>query len=402
MKHLAILILSLSLAPAPSGAAEPGNGGGPEPELFTLGPEIDAAYEKGIALMYRLEFDAAEEVFQDVINVSSSHPAGYFAMTALYWWRAAQNFDVQSSSTDYEAEFLRHADETVRISELMLKSGGRRDHALFFLGSAHGLKGRWYALQRSWWKSYVSGNKGRKMLKKCVEISPSIYDAYIGLGIFDYYADTLPGVLGVAALIFVRGDRERGIDQVRLAMAKGRFFPTEARIFLIDILTRHEKDLEAALVESRLLRASDPDNSFFWLGEILTLVHAREWDRAFDECMKFLTAHLGTKHPWMSQQLSLVYLHAGAAKLALNKPAEAAAWFTQGIENTAYPAKGWVTYCYLRRGQAFDIMGRREEALKDYRTVLERDNFWDSRLYAGRAVKEAPGFPEVYRQITEE
>ncbi len=395
-----LLLLCLCSSAAPAPAAEPGNGDGPEP--FTLGPELDAAYDRGIALMYRLEFDAAEEIFRGVIDVSSSHPAGYFAMTALYWWRAAQNFDVQTSSTDYEAEFLRHADETVRISELMLKSGGRRDHALFFLGSAHGLKGRWYALQRSWWRSYVSGNRGRKMLRKCVEINPSLYDAYLGLGIFDYYADTLPGALGVAALLFVRGDRERGMAQVRLAMEKGRFFPTEARIFLIDILTRHEKDHKAAMAESSLLRASDPDNAFFWLGDILTLVHAREWDRAFDECMKFLTAHLGTKHPWLSQQLSLVYLQAGDAKLALNKPAEAAAWFTQGIENTAYPAKGWVTYCHLRRGQAFDLMGRREDALKDYRAVLARDNFWDSRLYAGRAVKAAPGFPEVYRQITEE
>ncbi len=399
---LAVQLVLFLLLPAAASAAEQDNGGALTEEIFTLGPEIDEAYDRGIALMYRLEFDASEEVFRGVIEESSSNPAGYFAMTALYWWRAAQNFDVRSSSTDYEAEFLRHADETVRVSELMLKSGGRRDHALFFMGSAHGLKGRWYALQRSWWKSYLSGNKGRKLLKKCVGLNPALYDAYLGLGIFDYYADTLPGVLGVAALLFVRGDRERGIEQVRLAMEKGRFFPTEARIFLIDILTRHEKDLEAAVAESRLLRAGDPDNSFFWLGEILTLIHAREWDRAFDESMKFLTANVGTKQSWLAQQLSLVYLQAGDAKLALNKPAEAAAWFTQGIENTAYPAKGWVTYCYLRRGQAFDLMGRREDALKDYRAALERDNFWDSRLYASRAIKKAPDFPEVYRQITEE
>ncbi|MEW5906000.1 MAG: hypothetical protein AB1734_04360 [Elusimicrobiota bacterium] len=402
MKMILPLLLLASACAAPARAAEPGNGGENGRAAFTLGAELDAAYDRGIALMYRLEFDAAEEVFQEVIDVSSSHPAGYFAMTALYWWRAAQNFDVQSSSTDYEAQFLRHADETVRVAELMLKSGDRRDHALFFLGSAHGLKGRWFALQRRWWKSYVSGNKGRKLLRECVAINPAVYDAYLGLGIFDYYADTLPGALGVAALLFVRGDRVKGVEQVRLAMEKGRFFPTEARIFLIDILTRHEKDHKAAMEESRLLRESDPDNAFFWLGDILTLIHAREWDRAFDECMKFLTAHLGTKHPWLSQQLSLVYLSAGDAKLALNKPGEAAAWFTQGIENTAYPAKGWVTYCYLRRGQAFDLMGRRQDALKDYRTVLARDNFWDSRLHAGKALKAAPGFPEVYRQITEE
>jgi len=100
--------------------------------------------------------------------------------------------------------------------------------------------------------------------------------------------------------------------------------------------------------------------------------------------------------------MALVYLSAGDSKLALHQPQEAAAWFTQGIENTAYPAKGWITYCYLRRAQTFDLLGRREDALKDYRTALERDNFWDSRLYAKKGLKKAPDFKEIYRQLIEE
>jgi tetratricopeptide (TPR) repeat protein len=270
------------------------------------------------------------------------------------------------------------------------------------MGSAYGLKGRWYAVQRHWFKAYTNGNKGRKLLNKAVKVNPEFYDAYLGLGIFDYFADTLPGVLKIPALLFISGDKVRGIAEVRLAQKKGRFFSTEAGLFLVEILTRHEKNFKAALDEVAALEAADPSNLFFRLGEILTLVHAQAWQKVLDECDKFLAENKKTPSPGITQQLSLIYLSAGDAYLALNKPREAAAWFTGGIAETVFPKKGWITYCYLRRGQAMDMMGKREEALQDYAVVLERDNFWDSRKYAKVSVKKAPDFKEVYRQLMED
>jgi len=395
-------------ASGPAGPAEVGQAGGgvtdlkPSPAALTLGPEIDAKYDKGIALMYRLEFDKAEAEFRDIVRLSSSSPAGYFALSALSWWRSAQNFDVNASSSAYEEEFMRHVEETAGIAEAMIKKNISPAEAYFFMGSAYGLKGRWYAVERKWFKAYIYGNRGRKMLKKCVKLNPNIYDAYLGLGIFDYFADTLPGILSVPALLFVHGDRAHGLREVRLARDKGRFFSVEARIFLIEILTRHEKDFKQAIIEAAALRETDPSNSFLRLVEILTFIHSQDWPRALDESLKFITANSGAENPWLAQQMALVYLSAGDSKLALHQPQEAAAWFTQGIENTAYPGKGWISYCYLRRAQAFDLLGSREDAVKDYQMALERDNFWDSRLYAKKGLKKAPDFKEIYRQLIEE
>ncbi|HAH32440.1 MAG TPA: hypothetical protein DCL44_09040 [Elusimicrobia bacterium] len=369
---------------------------------LTLGPELDAKYDKGIAFMYRLEFDKAEEEFREIVRMSSASPAGYFALSALSWWRCAQNFDVSVASSAYEEEFMHHVDETAKAAEAMLKKKISPDQAYFFMGSAYGLKGRWYAVQRKWFRAYIYGNRARKMLRKCVKLNPNIYDAYLGLGIFDYFADTLPGILSVPALLFVHGDRMRGLEEVRLARDKGRFFSVEARIFLIEILTRHEKDFNQAVAEAKVLRETDPGNPFLWLGEIMAYIHSQDWSRAFDESLKFLAANAGAENPWLAQQLSLVYLSAGDSKLALNQPQEAAAWFTQGIENTAYPDKGWISYCYLRRAQAFGLLGRKEEAVKDYKTALNRVNFWDSHLYAKKGLKKAPDFKEIYRQLIEE
>ena len=117
---------------------------------LTLGPAIDAKYDKGIAFMYRLEFDKAEVEFRDIVRMSSSSPAGYFALSALSWWRCAQNFDVNVASSAYEQEFMRHVDETAKVAGEMLKTDISPDQAYFFMGSAYGLKGRWYAVERKW------------------------------------------------------------------------------------------------------------------------------------------------------------------------------------------------------------------------------------------------------------
>ena len=370
--------------------------------IFSLGTMVDEKYDRGIAMMYRLEFDKAEEQFREIIQVDTADPAGYFALAALSWWRYSQNFDVQADFKDLEADFMRNADAAIKVCGERLDKKQALDQTYFFMGSAYGLKGRWYAVQRRWFKAYTNGNKGRKLLGKAVKANPELYDAYLGLGIFDYFADTLPGILKIPALLFVSGDKARGISEVRLALEKGRFFSLEARLFLVEILTRHEKNFKAALEEVDKLKASDPSNLFFRLGEILTLIHSQDWRKALDECDKFLAEYKKNPSPGIAQQLSLIYLSAGDAYLALNKPREAAAWFTGGIAETSFPKKGWVTYCYLRRGQAMDMLDRREEAVMDYNTVLVRDNFWDSRKYARAGTAKAPDFKEVYRQLMED
>ncbi len=369
---------------------------------FTLSPGADERYDRGIALMYRLEFDRAQREFEEIVRLSPESPAGYFALAALAWWRYSQNFDVQSGLDAVEKDFMTNADKAIELSERMVDEGRDLDQAYFFMGSAYGLEGRWYALKRSWWRAYTHGRKGRKYLKKCVALNPAVYDAYLGLGIFDYYAATLPGTLGLAAKLFVGGDRRRGIEYVKLARDHGRFFKLEARFFLIEIYSMHEKDFKAAYAECEALRELDPTNMLFRVGEIMTHIQAKDWQGVLDECEAFLGAWQVKPQQGLEQQLAMIYLSAGDALLALKRYEEAAGWFTTGIMKTAYPEKGWVTYCYLRRAQALDLLGRREEALIDYRIAADRPNFWDSRKYARAGLKKAPDYGEVYRQLTED
>jgi len=367
---------------------------------FTLSRGADERYDRGIAQMYRLEFDKAEGEFREIVKFSPEDPAGYFALAALAWWRYSQNFDNQAGLDAVEREFMVNADKAIELSQRLIREERDLDQAYFFMGSAYGLEGRWYAVKRSWWSAYTHGRKGRKYLKKCVELNPAVYDAYLGLGIFDYYAATLPGALGLGAKLFVGGDKRRGIEYVKVAREKGRFFKMEARFFLIEIYSMHEGDFKAAYAETAELKAVDPSNMLFRVGEIMTHIQAEDWQGVLAESEAFLGAWQMRQQKGLESQLAMIYLSAGDALIALKRYDEAVAWLTTGIEKTGFPHKGWVTYCYLRRAQALDLLGRRLDALADYRRAEARPNFWDSKKYAKAGLKAPPDYREVYRQMT--
>ena len=406
---LALLVSGRLCAGAQDFAAADDDGLGPalidihaSTRPFVLSPGADARYDRAIAYMYRLEFDRAEAEVKEIVLLDPDSPAGYFALAALAWWRYSQDFDMQGGFKEAEEEFFDRSEKAIELSKRMVKERRDLDQAYFFMGSAYGLQGRWYAVQRAWWRAYTHGKKGRKYLKKCVQTNPAVYDAYLGLGIFDYYAATLPGALGLGAKLFAGGDRARGMDYVRTVRDKGRFFKLEARMFLIEIYSRHERDFAAAFAECSALRALDPGNMLFRLGEIMTHTQAQDWQGVLDESEAFLAAWRRQPQRGIEQQLGSVYLAAGDALIALGRYGEAEEWLTAGIGRTGFPEKGWITYCYLRRAQAKDLAGRRAAALADYEKALERPNFWDSVKYARAGRKKAPDQKEVMRQMTED
>jgi len=363
---------------------------------FSLGADIDSAWKAGIDFMYRLEFDKAEEEFK---KIPPENPACDLALAGLRWWQYSQNYDIPKQESETEsAQFLFHANTAVDKAKKQLKQGGNDAAAYFVMGTAYGLIGRWNAVERHWWKAYTNGIKGRKYLKKAVELNPAACDAYAGLGIFDYYADTLPGVIKLPALLFVRGNRKRGLEEIDRSISCGKFFVTEAKLFKMSILVQFEGKYSEAVTMSRELRAAEPDNGFFWFIEIVTRFNSRDWPGTIEEASKFSDFYSKEAPPGIARQLALIYLALGDGYIMTGRCALAIDAFTKGIA-TQFPDKGWVTYCYLRRGQIYDILGDRTKALADYGIAASREDFWSTLSDSKRGLRSPYSPEEVRKQV---
>ncbi|MGD9159620.1 MAG: hypothetical protein PVG39_14500, partial [Desulfobacteraceae bacterium] len=70
---------------------------------------------------------------------------------------------------------------------------------------------------------------------------PDYYDAYVGLGMYDYYLSFLPKIVRTLSFLGAYGDREKGLEEIILTSSKGSNYIkcgeyTQAETILNDLL----------------------------------------------------------------------------------------------------------------------------------------------------------------------
>ena len=59
---------------------------------------IDSTIRKGILSTYNLKFESADRAFRSVVRSYPKHPAGYFFLAMVEWWRIL--IDLYNTSRD--------------------------------------------------------------------------------------------------------------------------------------------------------------------------------------------------------------------------------------------------------------------------------------------------------------
>ncbi|HVO33823.1 MAG TPA: hypothetical protein VMU17_07895, partial [Elusimicrobiota bacterium] len=263
-----------------------------------------------------------------------------------------------------------------------------RAWAYLYWGGAEGLKGRWLVTQKEWVDAYFRGKAGAKYLRKAITYNPDLYDAYMGLGIYDYFTDTLSGVQAVLAALLIHGDRGRGLRELQLAIDKGQHARVEAMLFLTEIYTFEENTPDKALPLTQELRHEFPQSPAMHLAEIMTYYSLGQWDHVKIEAAIFLRQS-EQETPYYSRLGIRPALYClGVAALMGDRDAETCLRDMNQILEGGEDSSRWVTFAHLRRGQVYDLRGQRDQALAEYRRVLARADFWGSHKEAKIYVKE--------------
>ena len=199
---------------------------------------------KGMELVYNMQYNEAKNIFDEIIKIEPQSGYGYFLKSICYFWLFTDNKQNEKIKNEYESISFKAID----ITEEMLEKNEDNIDAMFYLGGIYGNLGRYYALDGSWIKAYWYGKKGKNFLEDVIEKDKNYYDAYVGLGIYHYYADELPKLFKILSFILgIEGDRELGLNELRLAITNSKNTRTEAMIFLGSIYINFEKDFEKAL-----------------------------------------------------------------------------------------------------------------------------------------------------------
>jgi len=146
-----------------------------------------------------------------------------------------------------EKEFQDSIQRALSLADARLKANPNDVPALYAQGVTYGIEANYYFLVR---KAYMDALRdataSRKAHARVTELDPNFTDARLVQGIYDYVLGSLSKAWRVLGFFGgFRGDRERGIETVKLVARNGRFNRIDAEILLCAAYRRERRPKDA-------------------------------------------------------------------------------------------------------------------------------------------------------------
>jgi hypothetical protein len=112
-----------------------------------------------------------------------------------------------------------------------------------------------------------AGVKARAYLLRCLELDPQMVDADTGLGLYNYYVDTLSAIAKVLRFFMgiPGGNKRDGVRQLETAMQQGVLTRVEARFYLAKSLRNYDREYAQSVEIMMPLVSEYPHNPIFQL-----------------------------------------------------------------------------------------------------------------------------------------
>lgn len=360
-------------------------------EQWITSPDFNQHAQRGIELVYNLDFEKAETEFSYLARHYPSHPAGKFFLSMIEWWKILISID-DGSRDDI---FVQKMDEVIELCDSLLDVNENDVTALFFKGGALGFRGRLRANRNSWIKAANDGRLALPIVQKAYQLAPHNYDILLGIGIYNYYASTIPEwypIVKPLMIFFPSGDKKKGIEQLTEASKYAQYAAIEAKYFLLQLSYNYEKEFVKAYELSTSLLKRFPNNVLFhrYVGRsAYVLSKYPESQLVFNEilarCERNQRGYTIAAKREAFYYLGLIELEHRRFESAL-KYLYQCDELSRTLDNEE--PSGFMVMANLRIGMIYDIQKKRTLAISQYQKVLKLKKFESSHDAARKYLKE--------------
>jgi tetratricopeptide (TPR) repeat protein len=230
--------------------------------------------QRGLDLLYSGRPQDAIDQFRQLQQADRHAPLGYLLEAEARWWQIYceacelkdNTLDAWERPQNTDQDYLNLADKTISLAESQI---ARSDSAEMQLYAAMGwmLRARLLGLRGDRRGTARAGINTRKHSLRSLELDPQMADAYTGLGLYNYYVDTLSPMARVLRFLMriPGGSKEDGIRQLQTAMTEGELTRVEARFYLAKNLRNYDQDYARSLEVFAPLVQDFPSNPIFHL-----------------------------------------------------------------------------------------------------------------------------------------
>ena len=372
--------------------------------------------QSGIESLYNLDYEKARQDFQEIARLYPMHPAGPQLLAARLWTKTlyesrrlqtglynTQSFYVSGDDkVDPKVvdEFRSLTREAKRLCDIRLKQNPKDVEALNFLAATEGLKASFEeAVERRHFAALRDGSDAVDRHRDVLKLDPTYVDAKLTIGLYEYVVGSLPlPIKVIAGVTGFRGSKKRGLEMLEEVARQGKWSQDDAKTVLILLYTRENRFADA-LACARELSEKYPKNYLLKLEVADALVAIARVERkaknlpaaakaekeafaTFDELLRDRAVR-----DTAARSMDLIHFKYGEVLLIAGQPDRAGKEFLATTKVERADA-GLVTLAHLNAAHAFDLMGKRDDALLQYKQVLARPNVFDAHDEAKRGLKE--------------
>jgi tetratricopeptide (TPR) repeat protein len=238
---------------------------------LTLPPETPAILDK----IYSFDLEGAIEAAKRMEQERPNHPLGYLLEAEALWWRiwcTSSEFKYGMSDArrrpklEADRHYFELAARAVSLAEAQIKQNESAEMQ-FYAGMAEASSVRLYGLRAEYRNAARSGVRAREHLLRAKALDADLADADLGLGLYNYYVDTLSAIARILRFFMgiPGGSKQDGVRLLQQAIAHGVLTSNVARFYLALNLHRYDQQYERALNILGPLVEEYPTNPLFQL-----------------------------------------------------------------------------------------------------------------------------------------
>jgi len=238
---------------------------------ITLSPDAARALDQ----TYSGDPDAAIATARAIERSQPDSPVGYLLEGEAQWWKmycaaCAMQWGMldawkrpKASEDDAYLAVSHHAIDLAHAQ--IAKSETAEMH--LYAGLGYALDARLRGLRDEHRATARAGVAARAEFLRALELDPDIADATAGLGLYNYYIDSLSGIVKMLRFFMgiPGGNKEEGIRQMHVGIDHGVFLAVDSRFYLAKNLRTYDQRYADAIDIAEPLATRYPRNPVFVL-----------------------------------------------------------------------------------------------------------------------------------------
>jgi lipopolysaccharide biosynthesis regulator YciM len=229
------------------------------PQNSSLTPKLEKQILKGLEATFKFNFEKSEKIFDQIIQSHPRKSTGFHFKSIPYLWRFLDN----KNDSDL-TRFFELSDSTIQKSNDIPDSIPGDPFDYYILGSTYSFRAMAYTRQESYLDAILAAKKSLSNLSNAILNDSTFYDAYMGLGLFNFMiAQTPPALKWAMHITGITGDKEKGLEYLKLAAINGKFSLVESKYYLSQILGEFYAEDEESEKLLKALISKYPKNLLF-------------------------------------------------------------------------------------------------------------------------------------------